>query len=39
MHTTHLGACLHRNYSNLAQKVYKKKPKGIIVIISNIVIF
>jgi len=38
MHTTHLGACLHRNYSNLAQKVYKKQPKRIIVIIPNIMI-
>ena len=25
MHTTHLSACLHRNYSNLARKVHKKK--------------
>ena len=25
MHTTHLRACLHTDYSNLAQKVYKKK--------------
>jgi len=26
-HTTHLCACLHRNYSNLARKVYKKTTK------------
>jgi len=39
MHATHLRACLHRNYSNLARKVYKKKTKDIIVIILNIVIF
>jgi len=40
MHTTHLSACLHKNYSYLARKVYKKNnPKGIIVIILNIVIF
>jgi len=35
-----LSACFRRNRSNLARKVYKKKqPKGIIVIISNIMIF
>ena len=27
MHTTHLSTCLCRNYSNLAQKVYKKPTK------------
>ena len=27
MHTTHLSACLRRNYSNLARKVYKKTSK------------
>jgi len=27
MHTTHLSACLHRDYSNLAQKVCKKSTK------------
>jgi len=27
MHTTHLSAFLHRNYSDLAQKVYKKPTK------------
>ena len=27
MHTAHFSACLHRNYSNLARKVYKKPTK------------
>jgi len=27
MHTTHFSACLSGNYSNLAQKVYKKPAK------------
>ena len=27
MHTTHLSACFHRNYSNLVRKVYKKPTK------------
>jgi len=38
MHTTPLSACLGRFYSNLARKVYKNQPKGIIMIISNILI-
>jgi len=29
MHTTQLSACLRRNYSNLARKVYKNQPKAI----------
>jgi len=30
MHTTHLCACLHRNYSDLARKVCKKNsPKEL----------
>ena len=39
MHTTPLSACLHRNYSDWHEKYTKKQPKGIIVIILNIVLF
>ena len=38
-HTIHVSTWFHRNWSNLTWKVYENQPKGIIVIISNMVIY